>query len=58
MEKMTRKEFIESKQRAKKPHQGIFVSLTKEESNELYKKASALGVSRAVYARSILFYSD
>ncbi len=57
MNKMTRQEFIQSKQNSERSkHRGIFVKLTAEESDELYRKAAELGVSRTIYIRSILLY--
>ncbi len=58
MDKMTRKEFIRSKQTKRGKHRGLFLNLTEEESAELYRKAAELQVNRTAYIKSFLFYSD
>ena len=56
-EKMSRAEFIKSKQNAGKRNI-LQINLTEEESDKIALEARKLGVTRAVYAKSILFYSD
>ena len=57
MEKMTRTEYIKSKQTTGKKS-NLQINLTEEEANEIAHKARKLGVTRASYAKSILFHSD
>ncbi len=59
MDKMTRQEFLESKQKTKHLRSGgVFIGLTKEEHKELESKANQFGVTMINYAKSRIFYDD
>jgi len=58
MEKMTRAEFIKSKQEKRKKRRGISIMLSAEESKEITDRAHSLGLTKTDYVKSILFYSN
>ena len=58
MEKMTRAEFIKSKQGKSGRKVNLQINLTEEEGKKIEQESQKLGVTRANYVKSILFYSD